>query len=144
VFLGRGLAIVVATRDDDLRPEITRGWGPQVAGDGTALTLCVAAAPGSATLANLGANGAIAATFSLPTSYRTVQLKGAVLELCAPAAGHLARVEAHVAGFAAEVEQVGIPREAVRRLVDPELVAVSFSVRELYDQTPGPNAGGRL
>jgi hypothetical protein len=134
----------VATRDGELRPEVTRGWGPHVAGDGTALTLCVAATPDSATLANLQANGAIAATFSLPTSYRTVQLKGAVLDLRAPTAEDLARVEAHFAGFAAEVEQVGIPREAARRLVDPELVAVSFAVRELYDQTPGPNAGAPL
>jgi hypothetical protein len=134
----------VATRDDELAPQVTRGWGPRVSGDGAAVTLCVAAPPGSATLANLESNGAIAATFSLPTSYRTVQLKGTVAELCAPAPEHLARVEEHVEAFADEVEQVGIPRAMARLLIDAELVAVSFSVRELYDQTPGPNAGGRL
>jgi hypothetical protein len=67
-----------------------------------------------------------------------------VIDLCAPAAELLARVEEHFAAFADEVEQVGISRDGARRLLDSELVAVSFSVRELYDQTPGPNAGGRL
>ena len=127
-----------------MRPEVSRAWGPVLSGDGSTVTLCVAAAPGSATLANLQDNGAIAVTFSLPTSYRTVQVKGAVVDLCAPAAEHLARVEEHFSAFVDEVEQVCIPRDGAGRFLDSELVAVSFSVRELYDQTPGPNAGGRL
>jgi hypothetical protein len=135
---------VVATRDEELRPAITRGWGPDASIEGAAMTLCVAAAPGSQTLSNLEENGAIAVTFSLPTSYRTVQVKGAVVELCAPTAEHLARVEEHVAAFVDEVEHVGVQRSLARRFVGPDLVAVSFAVRELYDQTPGPNAGGRL
>jgi pyridoxamine 5'-phosphate oxidase-like protein len=143
-FLRLGVAIVLATRDDELRPEVTRGWGPLAGEDGTDVSLCVAAAPGSATLANLKANGAIAATFSLPTSYRSVQVKGEALELGEPALEQVARVEEHVAAFVEQVEQVGIPREMARRFVDPELVAVRFAVRELFDQTPGPRAGGLL
>ncbi len=143
-FLRLGVAIVVATRDAELRPEVTRGWGPWAGDDGTEVTLCVAAAPGSATLANLEANRAIAATFSLPTSYRTVQAKGGVVELCAPGPEHRARVEEHVAAFAEEVEHVGTGGEQARSFLDTELVAVSFAVRELYDQTPGPAAGARL
>jgi hypothetical protein len=45
-FLHQGVAIVVATRDDEGRPEVSRGWGPRVGDDGTEVTLCVAAAPG--------------------------------------------------------------------------------------------------
>jgi len=144
VFVRRGVAIVVATRDDERRPELSRGWGPSVSDDGAETTLCVAAAPGSATLANLEANGAIAATFSDPPSYRTVQMKGEVVELCAPGAELLARVEEHFAAFADELERFGIARDAARMFLDADLVAVSFAVRELYDQTPGPSAGGPL
>jgi hypothetical protein len=143
-FVERGVAIVVATRDEERRPQVSRGWGPAVSGDGAETALCVAAAPGSATLANLEANGAIAATFSHPSSYRTVQMKGEVVELCAPGAELLARVEEHFAAFAGELEQFGIPRDAARVFLDADLVAVSFAVRELYDQTPGPGAGGPL
>jgi hypothetical protein len=143
-FVRRGVAIVVATRDEERRPAVARAWGPTVSDDGTTAMLCVAAAPGSPTLANLEANGAVAVTFSLPTTYRGVQMKGDVVDLGAPGAEHLARVEEHVAAFGVEVEPLGIPRDAVRRFLDAELVAVSFAVRELYDQTPGPTAGGRL
>jgi hypothetical protein len=139
-----GVAIVVATRDDELRPEIARAWGPEVSADGSTMRLCVTARPGSKTLSNLEGNGAIAATFSLPSSYRTVQIKGAVLELSAVTAAELERVREHVGSFADEAEQVGIARGMAHRLARAELVAVRFAVGELYDQTPGPKAGSRL
>jgi Pyridoxamine 5'-phosphate oxidase len=83
-FVAGGVAVVVATRDDALRPEIARGWGPLVAPDGAAATLCVGLHPGSRARANLEANGAIAATFSLPTTYRGVQIKGVARALREP------------------------------------------------------------
>ena len=92
-----GIAIVVATRDADMRPQITRAWGASVTDDGAALTLCVAAAEGSRTLDNLRANGAIAVTFSSPTTYRTVQAKGVVTDLRRqPSARDLARRDEHI------------------------------------------------
>ena len=95
--------MIVATRDDQLRPEITRGWGPLLADDEASLELCVAAAPASRTRANLDRGGVMAATFSVPTTYRTVQLKGAVLAVGEPRADQLARVDAHLAGFGEQV-----------------------------------------
>jgi hypothetical protein len=140
----RGLVVVVATRDDELRPEIARGWGPDLASDGRSATLCVGASRDSKLLANLTSNGAIAVTLGLPTTYRMMQLKGQVTAIADPTAEQLARVEAHAAAFAAEVESLGLRGPKVRRLVHPELTAVSFAVRERYDQTPGPRAGARL
>src|SRR5262245_40998315 len=52
-FIHGGVAVGVATRDDDLRPEFARGWGPQVSADGRSLTLCVAAPEGSQMRTNL-------------------------------------------------------------------------------------------
>ena len=139
-----GIAIVVATRDDDMRPQITRGWGASVTDDGAALTLCVAAAEGSRALDNLRANGAIAITFSSPTTYRTVQAKGVVTDLRAATARDLARRGEHIEDLLDLVEQVGIERELARRLARGEVVAVTVAVRELYQQTPGPGAGTPL
>jgi hypothetical protein len=42
------------------------------------------------------------------------------------------------------VEPVGLSEESLRRLVVSDLIAVTFAVHELYDQTPGPRAGARL
>jgi len=143
-FLTGGVAAIVATRDDELRPQIARAWGIHVSADGTELTLCVEAAGGSTTRANLEAKGAVAATFSLPTTYRTVQIKGEVVALAEPTAEQLAAVEEHVAAFSRDVEQVGMPADSGRRMIDRRLAAVTFAVHELYDQTPGPNAGAPL
>jgi hypothetical protein len=143
-FVCSGVAVIVATRDADLRPQAARAWGPEIYADGAAIALCVGAAADSPTRANLEVGGPIAAVFSLPTSYRTVQIKGDVLELADPTPQQLARVEEHFDAFARETAQVGLPPERARRLLDSSFVAVRFSARELYDQTPGPNAGARL
>lgn len=143
-FVSGGVAVIVASRDDELRPQVGRGWGTDVSPDGESVTLCVGAPRDSPMRANLERGRGLAATFTLPTSYRGVQIKGDVLELGEPTEQQLARVDEHYEAFAREAEQVGMTRELTRRLIDPVLVAVTFSARELYDQTPGASAGVRL
>jgi hypothetical protein len=143
-FLGAGLAVIVATSDDRLRPEVSRGWGPALAADGAMLTMCVAAAAASTMRANLERGGTIAATFSVPTTYRTVQLKGPLVSVQEPAAEHLAAVDEHLAAFVEQVGRVGIPASRAPRLREPALLAVRMEIRERYDQTPGPRAGATL
>jgi Pyridoxamine 5'-phosphate oxidase len=143
-FVRSGVAIVVATRDEEMRPEIARAWGADVATNGNSVTLCVTALPGSKTRSNLERNGAIAVTFTLPTTYRSVQMKGSVLDVRDPSPTEHARVERHIALFADQTEQVGLPRSGAQQLAERNLLAVTFAVRELYDQTPGPNAGERM
>jgi hypothetical protein len=143
-FLQSGVAIVVATRDEELRSEIARGWGLDAAPDAGTVTLCVDAARESRTRANLETNGAVAVTCSRPSTYRTVQLKGTVAELRDPGEEQLTAVRRHLEAFAEEAALVGVPPEAGRSLLGRELLSVTFAVRELYDQTPGPGAGERL
>jgi hypothetical protein len=143
-FLQKGVAAVVATRDSEFRPEITRGWGPVPSPDGRELALCLSAAPDSIILANLEDNGEIAVTFSLPSTYRSVQAKGRVHTIAAPTSEQAARVDDHIALFLNQVVRVGLSRERGSQLAVPPFVAVSYTVRELYDQTPGATAGARL
>jgi len=141
-FVHGGVAAIAATRDEAMRPHIARAWGPDV--DGETVTLCLGAAPDSRAAENLRANGAIAVTFSLPTTYRGVQMKGVAGEVGEPSAAQLERVEAHVEAFVEQTVQVGLTPEQGRRFSRGPLVAVTFDVIELYDQTPGPGAGARL
>jgi hypothetical protein len=143
-FLRRGVAAVVATRDERLRPAIGRGWAPRLSDDESRLTLCVEAPPASAMRANLTANGVTAATFSLPTTYRTVQVKGSAVDVHEPTREELEAVEQHCDAFSVEAEAVGLPPRGGRRLLDPRLLTVTLTVSELFDQTPGPKAGTRL
>jgi hypothetical protein len=144
-FIQGGVAVGVATRDDDLRPEFARGWGPQVSADGRSLRLCVSASRGSRMRANLERNGAVAVGFSPPTIARAVQVKGVAASVAEPEAADLERVERHLRSFVEEAARVGAPAElSERMLVRTGLVAVQLSIDEVFDQTPGPTAGRRL
>jgi hypothetical protein len=144
-FIHGGVAAGVATRDDDLKPEFARGWGPEVSADGRSLALCVSAPEGSPMRANLERNGAVAVGFSAPTIARAVQVKGVAAAVGEPDAADLERVERHVRSFVAECERVGVPPEVAERMfVGTGLVAIRFSFDEAFDQTPGPTAGRRL
>ena len=144
-FIHGGVAVGVATRDDDLRPQFARGWGPEVSADGRSVTLCVAAPEGSRMRANLEQNGAVAVGFSPPTIARAVQLKGVATVVGEPDAADLERVERHVRSFVAEAERIGAQPELARRMfVSAGLIAIRFSIDEVFDQTPGPTAGRRL
>jgi hypothetical protein len=95
--------------------------------------------------ANLEQNGAVAVGFSPPTIARAVQLKGVATVVGEPDAADLERVERHLRSFVAEAERIGAPPELARRMfVGAGLVAVQFSIDEVFDQTPGPTAGRRL
>ena len=140
-----GVAVGVATCDDDLRPEFARGWGPEVSADGRSVTLCVSAPEGSRMRANLERNGALAVGFSPPTIARAVQLKGVATRVAESDAADLERVERHLRSFVAECERIGAPAELSRRMfVGTGMVAVRFPIDEVFDQTPGPTAGRRL
>ena len=144
-FIHGGVAVGVATRDDDLRPEFARGWGPEVSSDGRSLRLCMAAPEGSRMRANLERNGAMAVGFSPPTIARAVQVKGVASRVGEPEAADLERVERHVRLFVAEAGRIGAPPEFARRMfVESGLVVVGFPIDEVFDQTPGPTAGRRL
>ena len=144
-FVQSGVAVGVATRDDDLKPEFARGWGPDVSADGRTLRLCVTAPVGSRMRANLERNGAVAVGFSPPTIARAVQVKGVATRVDEPEVADLERVERHLQSFVTEAGRIGAPAELSRRMfARTGLAAVQFSIDEVFDQTPGPTAGRRL
>jgi hypothetical protein len=140
----QGVAVIVATRDGALRPELGRAWGPALSEDGRRLTVCVEAAPDSAMARNLESGSPVAATLARLTSHTTVQLKGALVEVAAPTQDRLDAVSAHVDGFVAETAVVGVPEPLARSMVGPDLLTVTIEVAERFDETPGPEAGRPL
>ena len=74
-----------------------------------------------------------------------MQVKGVVAATQEPDAADLERVERHLRSFVAEAERIGAAPELSQRMfVGTGLVAVQFSIGEVFDQTPGPTAGRRL
>ncbi len=149
-FLEGGVSVVVGTRDARLVPEITRAWGVLVSKDRKSLSLCVPLATSRRTLDNLVANGQMAVCCSLPTSYRTVQLTGQCIATTEPRRPDLTAVERHRQAFSRLNARIGFPRQRTetfwRREVEtsPALVKLRFVPEQVFDQTPGPDAGSHL
>src|SRR5579871_5778412 len=98
-FVHSGVALSIATRDADLRPAFTRGWGAQVSEDGRTIAFCAMAPPGSETRANLEDNGAAAVGFSPPTIARALQVKGRAVEMREPGPEEIERAKTHLEAF---------------------------------------------
>lgn len=140
----RGVAVMVATRDADLRPEVSRAWGPLLSEDGTQLSVCVEAPPGSAMARNLESGRPCAATMARLASPMIVQMTGPVLEAAAPTQDRLDAVATHIERFVVEAGSVGVPEAIARGMVGPDLVAVTMQVSARTDETPGDRAGEPL
>jgi hypothetical protein len=138
------VAVIVATRDGELRPELSRAWGPALSEDGERLTVCVEAAPGSAMARNLESGSPATAMVARLASHTSVQLKGAVVEVARPTQDQLDTVSRHVDGFVAETAVIGVPEPLARAFVGPDLLTVTIAVTERFDETPGAGAGRPL
>ena len=149
-FLESGVSVLVGTRDSACVPEAVRAWGPRVGRDGRSVSLCFALATSGRTLNNMRDNGRVAVTFCLPTNYKTIQLKGRFLGTARPNGQDLAAVERHRDSFTASATRVGVDRRFMEGAWQKELVEsavmlkVRFVAEQVFDQTPGPDAGAQL
>jgi hypothetical protein len=140
-FLLSGCSLIVGGLTPDGEPFATRGWGLRLV-DGEAGVVRVVM--GVADLARL-AVGALAVTGADVPTLRSVQLKGEVREVVEPDEADLARHRSFCDQFFADVERTdGTARPLMERLVPADLTVVVLQVRQLFDQTPGPNAGRRI
>jgi hypothetical protein len=146
-FMCGGVSISIATCGDDGMPQLVRGIACKVAGDGREVTVFVPAEKSLAAQRDIAANGAIAVTFSQPSTHRTIQLKSRDAHIADLPPDGPALVDAYCDAFIAEVGQIGFKAPMVRSLLScppGQLVALSFCPGEAYSQTPGPNAGKAL
>jgi hypothetical protein len=140
------VSIIVGSRDESLRPHLTRALGCRLDADRRRATVLLPRAAGAQVLADLQANGRIAVVASRPTTNRTLQIKGddATLQPCT--AQDEALAAAHLEGFIDEINRLGFQAEVARTVHrhDTGIAAVAFTVAEAYEQTPGPQAGAPL
>jgi predicted pyridoxine 5'-phosphate oxidase superfamily flavin-nucleotide-binding protein len=143
-FIASGVATLVGTGDTNGRPHVVYGWAPRVADADGRVEVFLDAARADRTIANLRANGRIAVTVAHPVSYRSVQLKGDFREVDEPSEADKVYVQQRRDDFLTTCALIGDPPEAIRNLWLEEVVRVAFTVRQAFDQTPGPNAGKPL
>jgi hypothetical protein len=139
-----GGGLVVGTVSGDGEPRAVRAWAAVVAPGREDRLRVVMSADDPVSVANL-ATGRVAVTIADVRTFRSVQMKGTVASTGAPTASDLEQMRIQSDSFLTAVHETdGNPMEALRRILPHEVVAFEMVVEQVYDQTPGPDAGAAL
>jgi len=143
-FLESGVSVLAGTRDRILVPEAIRGFGLRVEAQGRELAVFVPRVWGARTLANLRDNGRIAVAAARPADHRSVQVKGALVEVRDGDATDRAAIERYRELLVRDFGAIGYPPRVLHRLNVWPCDVVRLRVEALFEQTPGPRAGEPL
>lgn len=143
-FLESGISVSVGTCDRAGVPDCIRALAVKFSDDHRRVTVLFSRARAERPLRNAAENPRVAVTLSRPMTHRSIQLKGTVLRAGDADEALRPVVERQVEGFAHELELAGMPRRHSMRIVRWPCAAIELRVEELYEQTPGPEAGKAL
>ena len=139
-LLCQGPSLMVATCDERRSLELSRAAAARLGEDGL-LRVALPLPESRRAIWNLENNPVVALSLALPTTYRTLQVKGRdVHRIDWP--GHEALAHEHGAAFRDQVIAVGIPEELASSFLSlNRFETFAFTPIEIYEQTPGPAAG---
>jgi hypothetical protein len=146
-MLGRGVSVIVGSRDAQLRPSLMRGVGCRVEPGGQDVTVYLARRQSRQVLQDIAATGHVAVVFSEPASHRAVQLKASRATLREAGPDDQPVLDAYPRAMEHAIQQVGFAPPVTRAMLAHRLedvVAVRFAPEQAFDQTPGPRAGTPL
>lgn len=140
-FMASPVMIILGTRDASLAPEIARAVGAVVRRAEGCVDLMVSEWQWPGTVANVRANGQLAATFARPSDYVSYQVKGHATAVPATAE-HTTLARRYMESMVSTLGGLGLEQRIVAPwLVDRYLVVLRLSVAEIFVQTPGAKAG---
>jgi hypothetical protein len=135
--------LLVGSVDGDGVPDAIRAWGVEVLGPDRLRVLVADNA--HRTLANLRDGGRIALTTTHFLTLVSWQLKGRTTAIGPATAADRIRYDAFCAGCVQILHLAdGTPEEIIWRIAPPGVVACEMVVEQVFDQTPGPEAGARV
>ena len=141
-ILEAGTSLIVGTVGADGEPRATRAFALTVIDDAAPAVRVVPSADDPVVLEHL-ATGAIAVTAADVRTLRSVQLKGRITRVEPSTDDDARMVEEHSSAFFQAIHDTdGHDLEISRRLLPLATISIVMVVDELYDQTPGPGAGG--
>lgn len=146
-FVSGAVSINVASRDANFVPSVARAFGCRVAMDGGRVTVFLPSARAEGVLADLRLDGPVSVVFSRPTTHRTLQVKGDGAEVRPLARGERDVMLDYARCFGEEIRALDWDDTFVRAMASgagEDAVAVCFTPRAVFDQTPGPGAGRRV
>jgi hypothetical protein len=143
-LLESGCSTFLGAVGADGRPVASHCMGIQVVEDGTRLRVMVNADEAEA-IADLQATRVVALGATDVYTLRSIQVKGAVVAVEPVTAADRVRTDAYIAAFSqAILETDGTEWELMRRAIPRDFVALVMTIEDVFEQTPGPQAGTNL
>jgi hypothetical protein len=136
-------SLIVGAVGDGNLPRALRAWGALVSDDRLQVRLLLTA--GDAALADLVAGRRIAVTTTDFRTLRSFQVKGRSLGIEDATAHDRIRFDRYVGEVVPLIASIDdMPEEVVAQFLPATVVACTFVVDAVFDQTPGPDAGAQL
>ena len=142
-FLESGVSILVGTRNAKNEPEATRSCGALVSKDREHVSLWFPDWAKGA-VQDIEENGHVAVCFSRMLDNYSIQLKGENATVRDAVEDERKVAERYIAAYIETLSMAGFPRSLTTRIRVWPAKVVTFPVRDIFLQTPGPNAGARL
>lgn len=146
-MMRRGVSVNVGSRDANLRPSLMRAIGSALSEDGHVITVFLVRAQSRQLLQDIAATGRLAVVFSEPSTHRSVQVKASGAQVRNATPGDAAALERYALAMEQEIARVGFAPVMTRAMLAhriEDVVAVSFTAEEAFEQTPGPRAGASV
>jgi hypothetical protein len=143
-ILAAGTSLIVGTVGPDGEPRATRAFALTIVDPEADVVRLVLSADDPVVVGHLD-TGVIAVTAADVRTLRSVQLKGRIVAVEPTTADDEAVVADHSGRFFQAIHETdGHDLSAIRQMLPIETVSVEIRVEELFDQTPGPDAGRRV
>lgn len=142
-----GVSTIVASRDAAHRPSLMRAVGSSITPDGSRIAVYLNRSASRQLLADLQATGHVAVVFSEPSTHRAVQVKASRVQLRPAMATDAELLQRYLRAMEGQLAHVGFGSHYTRTMLGHEtddVVVVTFSPEQAFDQTPGARAGARL
>ncbi len=142
----RGYAIMLGTRNNELQPIAERAFGFKVSEDGTLVSAFIPTANSEKTIENLNANGRAALIVSNPFNLNTWQFKGAYHSYSDCIESDMQILQENMMEFGKFIT-MHFGEKQLEILQGHNifpLTSVTFKIEDIFNQTPGPNAGQKI
>ncbi len=142
--LEAGTTVLIGSVDERNTPSCCRAIALASEDDLATATVYVPLAVSQQTIQNLATTKRIAVVASHPIDHGSIQLKGTTTEVRLAKDDEAPFVRSRLEGLAEVLHNIGVPRRLVRSAAYWPAFAVTLRVEQIFEQTPGPNAGSRL
>jgi hypothetical protein len=139
-----GRAVIVGTVDANGNPTCCRGIAVATNDDFDSVVVYVPVATGQETVANIATTRRVAVASTHPITAESVQIKGVTRGVRVASPAERAYVVQRLEDFASILDGLGLPRRLTLAVAHWPAFAIEVSVEQVFDQTPGPNAGAAV